>query len=107
MYAFERDVPGGLADFGSALWWTTMLLTTIGSDYWPRTPEGRLLCLLLSLYSLAVLGYITATLATYFVGRDAEAAEGEIAGTESIERMRLEIAALREEIRALDRRDRG
>lgn len=101
MYAFERDVPGGLGDYGSALWWTTMLLTTIGSDYWPRTAEGRLLCLLLSLYSLAVLGYITATLATYFVGRDAEAEEGEIAGAASIERLRAEIAELRAEIRAL------
>jgi hypothetical protein len=26
-----------------------MLLTTIGSDYWPRSPEGRILCLLLAI----------------------------------------------------------
>ncbi len=44
----------------------------MGSDYWPRTPEGRILCLLLALYAFAVFGYVTATLASYFIGRDAE-----------------------------------
>ena len=47
-----------------------MLLTTIGSEYWPQTPEGRLLTFLLSLYSLGILGYITATLASFFVEKD-------------------------------------
>jgi voltage-gated potassium channel len=72
MYRFERDAPGGpgFADFGTALWWTAMLLTTMGSDYWPRTAEGRLLCLLLSLYAFAIFGYVTAAIAAYFVGKD-------------------------------------
>ena len=50
MYRFELNVPGGpgFADYGTALWWTAMLLTTMGSDYWPQTAEGRLLCLLLA-----------------------------------------------------------
>jgi voltage-gated potassium channel len=47
-----------------------MLLTTMGSDYWPRTPEGRVLCLLLALYAFAVFGYMTAAIAAYFVGKD-------------------------------------
>lgn len=75
MYTFERD--GGSADgfgtFGGALWWTAMLLTTMGSEYWPRTPEGRFVCLLLSVYAFAVFGYITAALASFFIGSDAEA----------------------------------
>jgi voltage-gated potassium channel len=49
-----------------------MLLTSIGSEYWPRTGSGRALCLLLAIYGFAVFGYITAALASYFVGRDAE-----------------------------------
>ena len=75
MYRFELDAPGGpgFADYGSALWWTAMLLTTMGSDYWPRTPEGRVLCLLLAIYGLAVFGYVTAAIAAYFVGRDRQA----------------------------------
>ena len=74
MYAFERapEVAGGFESFGDALWWTSMLMTTMGSEFWPRTPEGRVLCLLLALYAFAVFGYITAAFASFFVGRDAE-----------------------------------
>lgn len=72
IYRFELDAPGGAGfpDYSTALWWTAMLLTTMGSDYWPRTAEGRILCLLLSIYALAVFGYLTAAVAAYFVGRD-------------------------------------
>ena len=72
MYRFELEAPGnpGFPDYGTALWWTAMLLTTMGSDYWPRTPEGRLLCLLLSVYAFAVFGYVTAAIAAYFVDQD-------------------------------------
>ena len=75
MLAFEpaREVEGGFGDYGEALWWTGMLLTSLGSEYWPRTVEGRLLCFLLSLYGFAVFGYITASFASFFVGRDAAA----------------------------------
>ena len=32
--------------------------------------EGRILCFILVLYAFSVFGYVTATLATFFVGRD-------------------------------------
>jgi voltage-gated potassium channel len=72
MYRFELDAPGGpgFPDYGTALWWTSMMLTTMGSDYWPRTPEGRLLCLFIAIYAFAVFGYVTAAIAAYFVGQD-------------------------------------
>ena len=72
MFRFELDAPGGpgFPDYGTALWWTAMLLTTMGSDYWPRTAEGRLLCLLMAVYAFAVFGYVTAAIAAYFVGKD-------------------------------------
>jgi voltage-gated potassium channel len=75
MYRFEFDAPGGpgFQNYGTALWWTAMLLTTMGSDYWPRTPEGRILCLLLAVYAFAVFGYVTAAIAAYFVGKDRDA----------------------------------
>lgn len=74
MLSFERSVQGtGLENYGDALWWTAMIITTLGSEYWPRTPEGRILAVLLSFYALGVLGYITAALASVFVGRDAAA----------------------------------
>lgn len=78
MYRFELDAPGGpgFPDYSSALWWTAMLLTTMGSEYWPRTTEGRILCLLLAIYALAVFGYLTAAVAAYFVGKDQRVSAG-------------------------------
>jgi voltage-gated potassium channel len=74
MLAFEpaETVEGGFSSYGEALWWTGMLLTTMGSAFWPVTPEGRILCFLLSLYGFGVFGYITASFASFFVGRDAK-----------------------------------
>jgi voltage-gated potassium channel len=78
MYRFEFDAPRGpgFPDYTSALWWTAMLLTTMGSDYWPQTAEGRILCLLLAIYALAVFGYLTAAVAAYFVGKDQRVSAG-------------------------------
>lgn len=75
MYAFENEEGrrSGFDSYATSLWWTVMLLTTMGSEYWPKTASGRALCLLLSIYGFAVFGYITAALASYFVGRDVEA----------------------------------
>ena len=77
-----------------------MLMTSIGSQYWPVTTEGRLLCVLLSLYGFAVFGYITASFASFFVGRDAESQAGEVAGSGDIAALRREIAALRNDLAA-------
>lgn len=103
MHAFEKGVPGGLNSYGEALWWTTMVMTTMGSQYWPQTFEGRVLCVFLALYAFAVFGYVTAMLATFFIGRDAEDDEAELAGAGELAALREELTALREEIRALRR----
>lgn len=97
MYAFEGDA--AFDSYAAALWWTAMLITTIGSDYWPVSVEGRLLCLILSLYGLAVFGYVTAALATFFIGRDAESEAAELPSAKSVAELRREIARLREELR--------
>ncbi len=103
MYALERpERPQGqgLASYGEALWWTAMLLTTLGSEYWPRTAEGRLLAWLLALFAFSVFGYVTATLSSLFVGQDAQAQDQE-AEARREERLLADVAALREEMRAL------
>ena len=79
-----------------------MILTTMGSEYWPKTVEGRLLCIALALYSFAVFGYVTATIATFFIGRDAADQQSEFAGREQIENLRKEIRALRDLIQKAD-----
>lgn len=100
MLSFERGVlhEAGVHDFWSALWWTAMIMTTMGSEYWPRTPEGRALCLLLALYAFAVFGYVTGTIATYFIGRDAEE-DHHAPDAARLQALHDEIRALREELR--------
>lgn len=92
IYAFEKEA-NVITNYGTALWWTTMIITTLGSEYWPITPEGRILCVILSLYALSVFGYITATIATFFIGRDAQEEQGAHVSNE--------IADLRNEIQSL------
>ncbi len=102
MYYFEKGATGDtITNYGSALWWTAMIMTTLGSDYWPKTGEGRVLCIMLSFYAFAVWGYVTASLATYFVGQDADDDRAEIPGKKEIEGLRAELAGLRNDIRAL------
>lgn len=93
MQSFE---PGAFDSYGHALWWTGMLITSIGSDYWPATVEGRVLSLLLATYGLAVFGYIAAAFASFFIGRDAEEPDRPVAGTAELGQLRREIALLRE-----------
>lgn len=97
MLSFERaeEVPGGFTSYGHALWWTAMLITSIGSDFWPATTEGRVLALLLSIYGLAVFGYITASFASFFVGRDASEADAPLAGSADIARLAEEVRQMR------------
>lgn len=106
MYAFEGPAArtDGLVSYGEALWWTAMVMTTLGSGYSPQTVEGRLLTLLLALYAFAIFGYVTAALASYLVGRDAEDPDAEVAGAKEIHALREEVAALREELRRLPER---
>jgi len=55
-------------------------------------------------YAFGVFGYVTATLATFFVGRDAENDEAELAGARQLAALREEVSALRDEIHAQSRR---
>lgn len=104
MLSFEptAEVEGGFTSYGHALWWTSMLVTSIGSDYWPLTSEGRILALLLSIYGLAVFGYITASFASFFVGRDATEPDAPVAGTADIQRLIEEVRDLRLHLARLD-----
>jgi len=78
--------------FGDALWWTVMIITALGSEGWPKTLEGRLLCVGLSLYAFAVFGYITAAFASFFV--DWDRSEADLTADE-IRALRAELAGAR------------
>jgi voltage-gated potassium channel len=106
MYAFEYNVSGtGIDSYGSAVWWTAMMITSIGSDYFPKSAEGRFLCFLIGLYGFVVFGYLTAALASFFVER--EGVTGKKAASSpkpALDRIESELEKIREEIRMLDQR---
>ena len=60
--------------------------------------EGRVLALVLALYGYALFGYVTATFASFFIGRDEERRP---AATTELQALRSEVAALRGELKNL------
>lgn len=97
IYALENETENGIQSYGEAVWWTAMILTTMGSDFFPKTAEGRILCFVLAVYGFCVFGYITASLASFFVESDTGRKEAQIAAAAEIAALRAEIAALRAE----------
>jgi voltage-gated potassium channel len=105
MYGFERHQ--GLTSFADALWWTAMLMTTLGSEYWPKTAEGRILAFLLALYAFAVFGYVTAVLASFLVGQQSGPPRANMLTAAELRTLHAEIAELRAELRRLRPDDRS
>jgi voltage-gated potassium channel len=68
MLHFEK----GLKTYADAVWWTAMQITNIGSNYSPVTSGGQILCLAISIYGVAMFGYLTATLSVFLIGQNAE-----------------------------------
>ena len=73
IYAFEHETNPAFGTFGDALWWSGMMLITLGSSLWPETGAGRILAFMLGLYSFSVFGYVTAALASILVEHRAPA----------------------------------
>lgn len=97
MYAIEKGHQG-FENYGMALWWTSMRVITAGSDFWPITPEGRGLAFILALFGYAIFGYVTATLATFFIGRDAEEEKAPVAGAKDVAELKKMITVLSQKI---------
>jgi voltage-gated potassium channel len=102
MYAIEQGNPG-FENYGMALWWTAMRVITAGSEAWPLTSEGRALAFVIAVFGYAVFGYVTATLATFFIGRDAEEKDAPVVGVKDIDELKKMIQVLTEKIEAADR----
>lgn len=108
MASFEEATPGTPQSYGEWVYWTAMVLMSLGPETWPQTGEGRLLTAILGLFGFTVFGYITATLASAFVGADQSGPEDEEINNAALLRelraLREEVAALRQEERSPDRK---
>jgi voltage-gated potassium channel len=93
----ERHHPGSnIETFGDALWWATVTMATVGyGDRFPVTAEGRCIAVGVMLAGIALLGVVTASIASWLIDRVREVEQDAGAAT------RRDIAELREEIRAL------
>jgi voltage-gated potassium channel len=100
MYSLERGNPD-FESYGSSLWWTAMRVITAGSASFPLTPEGRTLGFLIAVYGYAIFGYVTATIATFFIGRDAEEKDAPVAGAKDVAALRSTIYSLSKTIEEL------
>ncbi len=76
----ERDAPGAnIHDYGSALWWGIVTMTTVGyGDKFPVTGLGRAVAVVLMLVGIGLLGVITATVASFFVQEHTDANKAKI-----------------------------
>lgn len=67
---FEQDARAAtIKNFGDALWWAIVTVTTVGyGDKFPVSAGGRGVAVVLMLVGIGLLGVLTAAVASYFVG---------------------------------------
>ena len=93
----ERGAKGAsITTFGDALWWAMTTVTTVGyGDRYPITAQGRFIAGGLMLAGIALLGIVTASLASWLLDKVREVEEQTQAAT------RTDMLALTSEVRAL------
>ena len=67
---FERHSigPKAIHDFGGAIWWGIVTVTTVGyGDKVPMTGPGKFVAVALMLTGIGLIGFLTATVASFFV----------------------------------------
>lgn len=77
----ERPAPdANITTFGDAVWWAFVTITTVGyGDFYPVTAGGRLIAVLLMCGGVAVVGVVTATLASWVIERATAHADNDAA----------------------------
>jgi voltage-gated potassium channel len=94
--AERADAHANLRSFADALWWSATTITTVGyGDHYPVTAQGRLVAAGLMLGGIALLGIVTASIASWLLERVAETEESAQAAT------RNDLADLTAEVREL------
>ncbi len=100
----ERAADGQIQTFGDALWWATVTATTVGyGDYTPVTVGGRLVAGGLMVCGIALLGIVTASMASWLIERIRDVEEQTEAATradivrlsQQLEQVHAELVELR------------
>jgi voltage-gated potassium channel len=93
-----------ITTFGDALWWAMTTVTTVGyGDRYPVTGQGRFIAGGLMLAGIALLGIVTAALASWLIDKVREVEEQTQAVTRAdMMTLTAEVRALRDELAARD-----
>lgn len=100
----ERDAPGAtIRSFGTGLWWAMQAVTTVDfGEVQPVTVVGRLIAIVLMLTGVALVGTVTAVLASWLVEKVTDQADPDSPATAGeIGKLAREIDQLTEKINAL------
>lgn len=100
----ERTAPGAkITDFGRALWWTFVTVTTVGyGDLSPVTWQGKCIAVGLMVTGIALIGIVTATLASWIVDSvDSETDKRAQENSSEIQQLRSSVAELNATVTAL------
>ena len=101
MFDAERTAPAAsIKTFPDAVWWAIATVTTVGyGDYSPSTTTGRFIAVGLMVAGIALLGVVTATLASWLVQKVAEQDDTNQAATQyQVAQLTSQISALRIEL---------
>jgi voltage-gated potassium channel len=90
---FETEPESNIKTAEDAIWWAFATITTVGyGDRYPVTSEGRFVATILMCAGVGLFGTFSGFLAAWFIGTP---------GPQNKTDLGTELAALREEIRAL------
>lgn len=67
IYIFEKGLTDSIVNYGDALWWSFVTVTTVGyGDISPSTTGGRFIACILMIAGIGFLSMLTSTISTFF-----------------------------------------
>jgi len=67
IYIFEDGISATITNYGDALWWSFVTVTTVGyGDISPSTGGGRFIACILMIAGIGFLSMLTSTISTFF-----------------------------------------
>lgn len=105
----ERGVEGAnIANVWQGWWWSFITMATVGyGDKFPITPEGQWVAVIIVLTGIALLGTISAFLASWFIDNvekvETEILEDTVKANQTISELLTEVHYLRKEVQKLSK----